>query len=282
MTAPGTRVGLNQITVDHLDLPTAAAACERAGIRHLGVWRHKLAGVGAERAARVCADHGVAVSSLCRGGRFPAPDRAERRRRVDDTRRALDEAAALGAPVLVLVVGGLANGPTDQDLAGSRAMVTDALEALVPEAEQRGVRLGLEPLHPVFAADRSVLTTLGDAVDLADRFASPWLAVVVDAYHVWWDATVLDGIARAGDRVAGLHVSDWVPLGADVLWSRGLPGDGCIDLPGLVRAVDAAGYRGPVEVEVLDRRLAEHDPDDLLGVLRERVAAMVAAADVPA
>ena len=180
---------------------------------------------------------------LCRGGFFTADGWRE------ENLRAIEEAATLGTSVLVLVSGGLPAGSRDVD--GARRRVADAIAELAPHAAAAGVTLAIEPLHPMFCADRCVVSTLGQALDIAERFDPGVVGVVVDAYHVWWDDTVYAQIARAGARIAAFQVCDWVtPLPEGVLLGRGLPGDGCIELRRLREAVDAAGYTGPVEVEV--------------------------------
>lgn len=241
------RLSLNQMTTERWGVREAVEGCARAGIPAIGLWRHKVDAAGLSTSAQLARDAGIAVSSLCRGGMFPAATAAERRERIDDNRRAIDEAVELGTDVLVLVCG----AAPDRDLPGARAMVVEAIAELVPYARERGVRLGIEPLHPMFAADRCVIATLGQALDIAERFDPAVVGVVVDAYHVWWDDTVYAQIARAAARIAAFQVCDWVtPLPEGVLLGRALPGDGCIELRRLREAVDAAGYVGPIEVEV--------------------------------
>lgn len=270
--ADAARLSLNQITVRSADLPTAVAACADAGIPAIGVWRDKVAEVGVGTAARLCADAGLRVSSLCRGGMFTADSVAGRRAAIDENRRAVEEAAGLGADVLVLVCGGVVG----RDLPAARGMVEEGIAALLPAAEAAGVPLGIEPLHPMFCADRSVVSTLGQANDLVERFDSPWVGVVVDAYHVWWDPSVQAEIARAAGRILGFHVSDWVtPLPEGVLAGRGMMGDGCIDLRGLRAAVDEAGYEGPIEVEVMNAALWERPVGETLATVRDRYRACV-------
>jgi sugar phosphate isomerase/epimerase len=249
------RLALNQITTQRWSVREAAEGCARAGIGALGLWRDKVAEAGgAAAAARAVRDAGLEVSSLCRGGFFTAPGA------VDDNRRAIEEAATLGTDLLVLVCGGLPEG--SRDLPAARAMVHDGIAAVLDDAVAAGVRLGIEPLHPMFCADRSVITTLGEANDLAARFPEQ-VGVVVDAYHVWWDPRVYAEIARA--RILAFHIDDWVlPLPEGALLGRGLPGEGRADLPALYRAVTAAGYAGPVEVEVLSERVWAMDYDGLL------------------
>ena len=182
-------------------------SCARHGVPYISVWRHKLADVGAHTAARQIRDAGLRVSSVCRGGMFPAPTAAERAERIEDNRRAIDEAATLGAEVLVLVCG----AAPDRDLAAARAMVADGIAAIAPYAAERGVRLGIEPLHPAFAAERSCITTMREARLIAERFDSANVGVVVDVYHVWWDPERARGDRAASATASpGYHVNDWL------------------------------------------------------------------------
>lgn len=246
------RLSLNQITTRSWSLPEAVAGCAAAGVGWIGLWRDKVAEVGVAAAARIVQDHGLRVSSLCRGGFFTGmgPD-GPTDDGIADTRAALDEAAALGTDVLVLVVGGVA----DRDLPGSRRRVAEALDQLVPLALDRGVRLALEPLHPMQCAQRSVLSTLRQALDLAAPYPPEAVGVVVDEFHVWWDPTVEESITAAAGRIASFQVCDeLVPL-PDPLMGRGLPGEGPIDHRHLRSCVEAAGYDGPVEVEIFNADL---------------------------
>ena len=273
MTAPGPaleRLSLNQATVEQWSLREAVEGCARHGIGWIGPWRHKVADLGVAASARLIRDAGLRVSSLCRGGWFPAATPAERRARIDDNLRAVEEAAELGTDVLVLVCGPAA----DRDLAGARAMVAEGVAAIVEAAHECSVRLAIEPLHPMFAGDRSVIVTLGEALDLAERFPETG-GVVVDAYHVWWDPQVDAQVARAGDRILGYHVSDWLVPPPDPLLGRGMMGDGVIDLRRLRGLVEAAGYLGPIEVEIFNRTLREAPGDEVLALLKERFLAVV-------
>jgi sugar phosphate isomerase/epimerase len=264
------RVSLSQITADELSLAEAAAACARAGVPWIGVWRHKLPG-GAGAAGRVVREEGLRVSSLCRGGFFPAADAAGRRERDEDNRLAVDEAAALGTDVLVLVCGPAPDG----DLAAARRMVLEGIERLVPHAAERGVRLGIEPLHPMMIADRSVVVTLAQATDLAEHFDSAHVGVVIDAYHVWWDPDLERQVDRAAGRIVGYHVSDWLSPTPDVLAGRGMMGDGVIGLRGLRGLVERAGYDGPIEVEVINPAVAALPGDELVARVCERCLSCV-------
>jgi sugar phosphate isomerase/epimerase len=256
------RLSLNQITTNRWSVQEAADGCARAGIEWIALWRDKVeAAGGASDAAAAVRAAGLRVSSLCRGGFFPAADARGRAAAIEENRRAIEEAATLGADVLVLVCGGLPQG--SRDLPGARAMVHDGIAAVVDDAAAAGVRLGIEPLHPMYCADRSVITTLGEANDLAERFPPEHVGVVVDAYHVWWDPRLEEEVARA--RIVGLHLCDWVlPLPEGALVGRGLPGDGYADLDRLRRAADAAGYDGPIEVEVLNEDVWASPGDELL------------------
>jgi sugar phosphate isomerase/epimerase len=259
------RLSFNEITADHLELEQLVQACSEAGIGWLAPWRHKLK----PGAAGLIRDAGLRVSSLCRGGFFPAPDAAGRRVRDADNRAAVDEAAELGAQVLVLVCGPAPDG----DLAAARRQVHEGIEALTPHAVERGVRLGIEPLHPMLIAERSVVVTLAQALQLAERFDPAHVGVVIDAYHVWWDPQLDSLIERAEGRIAGYHVSDWLSPTLDVLAGRGMMGDGVIDLRRIRTLVDAAGYDGPVEVEVINPALAELPTAELMATVRERFVA---------
>jgi sugar phosphate isomerase/epimerase len=269
--APRARLSLNQITVDQWTLPEAVEGCARAGIAAIGAWRQRVAEVGVEAAARVIADAGLRVSSLCRGGFFPAATDADRRRADDDNRRAIDEAAALGTDVLVLVCG----PPLGRDLAAARAAIAAGIERLAPYAAEHDVRLGIEPLHPMMIGERSAIVTLGEALDLAERFDAERVGVIVDAYHVFWDPAIERELARAAGRILGFHVSDWLVPTPDLLQGRGMMGDGIIDLRRMRRLVEDAGYDGPIEVEVINRDLRRMPGDELVALVCERFAQWV-------
>jgi len=253
------RLSFNQMTADPWTLEEAVGQCARNGVKHFAAWRHKLGG-DAHAASAVIRNAGLQVSSLCRGGWFSAPTVEERRRRIDDNRAAIEEAATLGTKVLVIVTGP-ANGQTLDD---ARATVLDGLREVLPDAEKAGIVLGLEPLHPMYAAERSVVVTLKQANDFAEQLASPAAGVVVDVFHVWWDPDVYSEIARARGRIVGFHVSDWsVPL-PGILMGRSMMGDGVIELRRLREAVEASGYDGPIEVEIFNQEIWENCDDRLI------------------
>ncbi|GHJ45387.1 3-dehydroshikimate dehydratase [Catellatospora sp. TT07R-123] len=250
------KLSLNTATVKRATLAEAARLCAENGVDGIGPWRDVVAAAGGARAARELLDgYGLTVTSLCRGG-FVTTGSPES---IEDNRRAVDEAAELGTAELVLVVGGLPE--RSRDLPGARANVARALELLVPYARQRGVRLAIEPLHPMFCADRAVVSTLGQALDLAEPFAPDEVGVVVDTYHVWWDPELFPQVARAAGRISAYQVCDWVvPLPADMLLGRGHVGDGHIAFAPITAAVAAAGYTGYVEVEIFNQEIWDTDP----------------------
>jgi sugar phosphate isomerase/epimerase len=273
MTAIGLdRLSLNQATVKHLGLAEAAALCARHDIPAIGLWRDRVAEAGLAEAAAAVRGAGLHVSSLCRGGFFTHADAEGRRAARADNLAAVIEAAELGADALVLVCGGLVPGHRDLGLA--RRIVADAIGDLVPEAQRLGVRLGIEALHPMFCADRSVIASLGEAIDLAVMFPADAVGVVVDTYHVWWDARLADEIARASGRIACYQVCDWVlPLPQDTLLGRGHLGDGVIDFGTVSAAVTAAGYHGYVEVEIFNADVWAAPPDQTAVTVRARFEA---------
>jgi sugar phosphate isomerase/epimerase len=258
------RMSFNQITLDPWTLEQSVRACEQLGIPYIAAWRHKLG--NAEEAGKLIRSAGLGVSSLCRGGWFAAPTAAERQAKMDDNRRAIDECVAIGSPLLVMVCGP-ANGQSMDD---TRALVTESIAELAPYAADAGVALGIEPLHPMFAADRSVVVTLGQANDIAAHIAQPNVGVVIDAFHVWWDPAVYTEIARAGKTILGYHVSDWaVPL-PGILMGRSIMGDGVIELRRLRQAVEAAGWHGPIEVEIFNDDVWKRADDGVLELICER------------
>jgi sugar phosphate isomerase/epimerase len=213
-------------------------------------------------------DAELRVSSLCRGGMFPAVEAAGRRARLEDNRRAVEEAAALGTDVLVLVCG----PAPERDLEAARVMVEEGISELAPYAAEVGVKLAIEPFHPVLMQERSVFVTLAQALDIAERFEPERVGVVVDAYHVWWDPDLERQLERSAGRIVGYHLSDWLVPTPDVLAGRGIMGDGVIDLPHIRRLVEGAGYAGPIEVEVINPALARIPTPELMATIKRSFA----------
>jgi sugar phosphate isomerase/epimerase len=251
------RLSLNQATTTQWDIPSFVDGCVRAGLSQVGLWRGQVADYGLERSAKLVRDAGLTVTSLCRGGFFASPDA------LDDNRRAIDEAAVLGTSILILVSGGLPAGSRDIDWA--RQNVIDSIAVLAPYAASCGVQLAIEPLHPMFASDRCVVSTLDQALDMALLFPANQVGVCVDTYHIWWDPNVYSAIARAAGRISMFQVCDWTtPLPEGVLLGRGMMGDGCIELRRLREAVDATGYSGPIEVEIFNQSIWDSPGDSVV------------------
>lgn len=265
---------INTATLGHR-APIAATveAVARAGFGAIAPWRREIAGQDVVAVARRIRDAGLAVSGYCRSTYLPAADRAGFLAAVEDNRRALDQAAVLGAACFVMVVGSLPAG--SRDLAAARAQVAEGTGLLLEHARACGVRLALEPLHPMYAGDRSCLNTLAQALDLAetlDACDAPMLGVALDAYHVWWDPDLARQVARAGRRLFALHVCDWLVPTRDLLEDRGMMGDGVIDLPAFRAMAEGAGYAGAVEVEIFSALdWWRRPPAETLAVCAERL-----------
>ncbi|MEU0043097.1 sugar phosphate isomerase/epimerase family protein [Streptomyces werraensis] len=267
------RFSVNQMTVKQLTLPELVGACRDLGVPAVGLWREPVQEYGVEAAAGLVRDAGLTVSTLCRGGFLTAVDADERAAALADNRRAVDEAATLGTDTLVLVSGGLPPGA--KDLRAARERIADALTELAPYAEDHGVKLAIEPLHPMFASDRCVVSTLTQALDLAERFPARQVGVTVDTYHIWWDDTAPEAIARAGaqNRIHTFQLADWItPLPEGVLNGRGQLGDGAIDMREWQGHVEAAGYTGFIEVELFNEDLWARDGRELLAETARRWA----------
>lgn len=270
MTSPEIdKLAINQATtMKQWTLREAIEGYAAKDIRGISVWRDKLAECGVAEAVRILDDHGMTVTGVCRGGMFPANDEAGRLLALDNNRRAVDEAAAIGAQCLVTVCGGLPDG--SKDMIDARKQVADGLAAMLPFARDAGVPVAIEPLHPMTAADRACVNTLEHALDLCDALGEG-MGVAVDCYHVWWDPKLEDQIARAGDRILGFHVCDWLVPTVDLVWDRGMMGDGVIDIPRIRGWVEAAGYRGFNEVEIFsERNWWKRDPAEVVETCIDR------------
>ena len=267
-------LSINQLTTrDQWSLPEAADGYARAGVGAMAVWWEKLREIGAARAARVIRDAGLAVTGYCAGGLLTARDPASRQQRIDDNRRMVDEAVAIGSSCLVALGGGLDPGDRDIDAARQRAL--DGFAELLPYVRDAGIVLALEPLHPMVCATRSVLCTLRQANDWCDALGGGpdvdgGIGIALDTYNVWWDPELESQIERAAGRIAAYHVSDWLPDTRDLRFDRGMPGDGVIDFRRFAERVTAAGYRGRHEVEILSSRWWREDPETVVATVLER------------
>jgi sugar phosphate isomerase/epimerase len=266
-------LSLNTATVRKQgDLVQIIEACARHGIRAIDPWRDQVAAVGLDRAVRAVRDAGLQLSGYCRGGMFTS-DAAHRIEARDDNRRAVDEASALGAPCVVLVVGGLPQysrpgSVATKDIAAARTQVSDAIAEMMEYAKQASMPLAIEPLHPAYAADRACVNTTKQALDICDRLdpkRSGALGVALDVYHIWWDPDLLPQIERGGkDRLLAFHVCDWLVPTKDLLNDRGMMGDGVIDIKRLRNAVEAQGFDGYSEIEIFSNDWWERPIDEVL------------------
>src|SRR5277367_4829632 len=272
-------LSLNTATVRKQgDLLQIVDACARHGIRAIDPWRDQVAAVGFDRAVRAVRDAGLELSGYCRGGMFVA-DAVHRIEARDDNRRAVDEAKALGAPCIVLVVGGLPQysrpgSAASKDIVVARAQVEDALAELLDYARQANMPLAIEPLHPAYAADRACVNTTKQALDICDALdpeRGGALGLALDVYHIWWDPELLPQIARAGqNRLLAFHVCDWMVPTKDILNDRGMMGDGVIDIRSLRRSVEAEGFGGYCEIEIFSGDWWARPMDDVLRTCIER------------
>jgi sugar phosphate isomerase/epimerase len=277
-------LSINTATVrEQGGLAAIIEACARHGIRAISPWRDQVAAIGLERAVRHVRDAGLDLSGYCRGGMFPA-DAARRGEARDDNRRAVDEAKALRAACLVLVAGGLPQysrpgSAPSKDLDAARRQVEDGMAELLDHARPAGMPLAIEPLHPMYAADRACINTLAHALDICDRLdplRTGALGVAVDLYHVWWDPELIAQIRRAGrERILAFHICDWLVPTTDLLNDRGMMGDGVIDIPVVRAAVEAAGFAGYAEAEIFSRRWWRRPMDEVLRTCIERYRTVV-------
>ena len=277
-------LSLNTATVRKQgDLLEIIEACARHGIRAIDPWRDQVATVGLDRAARAVREAGLELSGYCRGGMFTS-DAARRIDTRDDNRRAVDEGKTLGAPCIVLVVGGLPQysrpgSAPSKDIAGARAQVEDAIAEMLEYAKAVKLPLAIEPLHPAYAADRACVNTTRQALDICDRLdpgRTGALGVALDVYHIWWDPEVLTQISRAGkDRLLAFHVCDWLVPTKDILNDRGMMGDGVIDIRSLRRAVEAEGFAGYSEIEIFSDSWWTKPIDEVLRTCIQRHRAVV-------
>jgi sugar phosphate isomerase/epimerase len=267
------RLAMNQATVPRWSAAELIEGCARAGYGGVGLWRDRLGEEGGAALARRAERCGLAITSLCRGGWFLAAEEGERRARHEDNRRAVEEAAELGAAMLVLVCG----PAPDRDLEAGRQQVVEAIAALAEHARPAGVRLAIEPMHPLYCGDRSVIVTLAQATAIARRLApDDTVGVVVDSYHLWWDPELPGALAGAGERILGVQLADWLAPPPDPLNGRGMLGDGSIDLARFCALVDGTGYRGPVEVEIFNPEVWAQEPAEVLTLAAARYAELVA------
>jgi sugar phosphate isomerase/epimerase len=261
------RLCVHTITTKPWPLEQAAQQFAKAGVGGITVWRDALSGRDIAAAGRMLRELNLEVVSLCRGGFFPALTPAGRQAAIDDNLKAIDEAAALGAPMVVLVCGAVPG----QSLAESRKQIRDGIAACLPHAAAAGVKLAIEPLHPMYAGDRSAINTLAQANDMAEELRSPWVGIAVDVYHLWWDPDLENQVKRCGKNghLAAFHICDWKTPTLDMLNDRGLMGEGCINIRQIRGWVEEAGFKGFNEVEIFSTRYWQQDQNRFLDKIKQ-------------
>ena len=261
------RLCIHTITTKGWDLEEAVDRYAEAGVSGVTVWRQWLEGRNPSESGDRIRAAGLEVTSLCRGGFYPALEEKSRKEAIEDNKRAIEDAAALGAPLVVLVCGAVPG----QSLTESRKQITDGIAATLPLAESLAVKLAIEPLHPMYADDRSAINTLASANDACDALNHPLVGIAFDVYHLWWDPDLEEQTKRAAqaERIFAYHVCDWMTPTGDLLNDRGLMGEGCIDLRGIRAIVEENGFRGMIEVEVFSDRWWDRAPGELLEAIKE-------------
>jgi sugar phosphate isomerase/epimerase len=263
------RLSINQITVKSWSLEQTLQGCAKAGIGGVGLWLEQIAETGTQRTAALLADYALDVTSVLRGGFFTGDTKADREAARRQNRHAVDLTAGIGSDLLYLVCGGVGS---DRDLTGARHAVEDGLAELVPYAHSAGVRLAVEPLHPLFCGERSVIVTLAQALDLVAEFPEQDVGVAIDTFNLWWDPQLFEGLHRAGTRIISYQVCDWLVPAPHPVFSRGIPGDGVIDFAPITGAVLDAGYSGRIEVEIFNEQIWASDPAEVLERIKDRFA----------
>ncbi len=259
------RLCVHTITTKPWSLPEAVDAYTSNGVSGITVWRQALVGRTIEESARILADSGLEVVSLCRGGFFPADTPEARQEAIDDNKKAIEEAAAIGAPLVVLVCGAVPG----MDLEEGRHWIAEGITAVLPDAKAAGVKLSIEPLHPLYADSRSAINTMKQANDMVDKLADADVGVTVDVYHLWWDPDLETEIKRAGKSILSFHVCDWRTPTRDILTDRELMGKGCINIPRIRGWVEEAGFNGAIEVEIFSDNYWGQDQHEFLKQIKE-------------
>jgi len=256
------RLCIHTITTKPWNIDEAAKNYSAGGVKGITVWRDALSGRDIKNTGDMLRQHDLSVVSLCRGGFFPSNDASKRMAAIDDNRRAIDEAVKLGTNLIVLVCG----ADPSQSLEDSRNHIYDGIMAVLPDAEAAGVKLAIEPLHPMYADTRSAINTIAQANDMAEKINSPWIGVAVDVYHLWWDPHLETEIKRCGEHnnLLAFHICDWKSPTVDILYDRGLMGEGCIPLRKIRSWVEATGFNGFIEVEIFSNIYWKMDQSDFL------------------
>ncbi len=253
---------IHTITTKPWNIEEAARNFSAEGVKGITVWRDVLANRNIRATGRLLRDHGLNIVSLCRGGFFPNKDKEKRKTAIDDNRKTIEEAAELGAPLIVLVCG----ADPSQSLEDSRKQIQEGIETIIPDSAAAGIKLAIEPLHPMYADTRSAINTLAQANDMAEQINSPYIGVAVDVYHLWWDPSLEQEINRCGENnhLFAFHICDWNSPTTDILFDRGLMGDGCIPVSKIRSWVEATGFNGFYEVEIFSTKYWQQDQSQFL------------------
>ena len=253
---------IHSITTKPWKIEEAAKNYSAAGVKGITVWRDALDGRNIKQTGKMLSELDLSIVSLCRGGFFPHKDLSKRKRAIDENRKAIEEAAQLGTSMLVLVCG----GDPSLSLEESRKQIRDGIATIIPDASAAGVKLTIEPLHPMYADTRSAINMLAQANDMAEELNSPWVGVAVDVYHLWWDPILEKEIKRCGEKgnLMAFHICDWKVPTTDILFDRGLMGEGCIPVKQIRTWVEAAGFNGFNEVEIFSNAYWKEDQSEFL------------------
>jgi sugar phosphate isomerase/epimerase len=253
---------IHTITTKSWGIEEAAKNFAAAGVKGITVWRDTLEGKNVKQTGQLLRDYDLTIVSVCRGGFFASKDLSKRRAAIDDNRRAINEAAELGTSMIVLVCG----ADPYQSLEDSRRQIRDGIAAVLPDAQSAGIKLAIEPLHPMYADTRSAINTLAQANEMAEELNSPWVGVAVDVYHVWWDPLLESEIKRCGENrhLMAFHICDWKLPTTDFLLDRGIMGEGCIPVKKIRSWVEATGFKGFNEVEIFSAAYWKEDQADYL------------------
>ena len=267
------KLSLNTATVRlKWDISEIIDACARHGIKAICPWRDQIAKKPLKEIRQRIDDNGLVVNALCRGGFFPANDKKDLQKAIDENKKALDEAKTIGAESLVLVVGSLP--PESKNIKLAREQVEQGISKILDYSRSLNITLAIEPLHPMYAADRSCVNTLSQALDLCQTLGDG-VGVAIDVYHVWWDPSLPSQIKRAQNKILGFHICDWLKQTQHLLLDRGMMGDGIIDIPSIYHMIEQAGYKGYVEVEIFsEKNWWQRNPNEVLSIIKERVATM--------